>query len=63
MYGHLQAPTEKQIGDQTKVCVDGIYFQTHTQLLFLTPWVHISMVTSMFVYLFPDFFFFFFFLL
>lgn len=32
-----------------------------TQLLFLTPWVHISMVTSMFVYLFPDFFLFLFF--
>lgn len=36
--------------------MDSIHFQTHTQLLFLTPWVHISMVTSMFVYLFPDFF-------
>lgn len=47
------------IWDQTNVCVDSIPFRTHTLLLFLTPWVHISMVTSMFVYLFPDFFFFF----
>lgn len=46
------------IWDQTNVCVDSIPFRTHTLLLFLTPWVHISMVTSMFVYLFPDFFFF-----
>lgn len=48
---------ETDLGSNQCLCRP-IHFRTHTQLLFLTPWVHISMVTSMFVYLFPDFFFF-----
>lgn len=41
--------------DETSVFAEGIHGPAHMQLLFLTSWVHISMVTAMFVYLFPDF--------